>query len=469
MSKNVRYNDRQRFAFTTAVQEQLIRPRVECPRGLVRLPLPLGTPADEPHVPIYVSPDLKRKRRVVIIFGESEQELGVIAHRVIGGRGGVDEGSMVGVIRALQGQKIKETEATKKAGPEENHDNDDDDVSAKIGGGDDDDSHVGGKDNDNDEDAPGIVLANTGELWWWPEGRRGLTARQSQAVPMKSCVHWGRFYDAAVNAIPGNESVDQHVACVFGSVLDGPDFVARNATVQVVGVADGAVAVVGFLARNWGHWEDRVGCLAMLGSGVDAASLQSEGFRGFLREVSSTSHLAVCSRGYMVGTLSLDLISCQKSRLYITCQEPLDTVISGPDGNPSTTIFTAYGCPILSSGESFYTEMTLIRAKNSVISWLDEVYRAGRSYTNPEIEVTFADAKLEEIPPWGNDPDLVGPSATTAAVGRCGAYQGPQSGGGLEIITREEWEARMKKEGKENVPVPDNLYVHDDKDKEEND
>ncbi|ROW16405.1 hypothetical protein VPNG_02784 [Cytospora leucostoma] len=434
MSKNVRYNDRQRFAFTTAIQEQLLRPRLEGSLGLVRLPLPLGTPTDEPHVPIYVSPGLKHKRQVVVIFGESEQELGVIAHRVIGGRGGIDEGSMVSIVRALHGKKIPETKEVKS---EEKHDNDS--AGAKVGD-DTDDSHEGGK--DNDEDAPGIVLANTGELWWWPEGRRGLTARQSQAVPMKSCVHWGRFYDAAVNAIPGNASVDQHVACVFGSVLDNPDLVARDAMIQVVGVADGAVAAGGFLDRNWGHWKDRVGCLAMLGFGVDVASLQSEDFRGFLKE---------------------------KSRLYITCQEPLDTVISGPDGNPNTTIFTAYGCPILSSGEAFYTEMTLIRAKDSVLSWLDEVYRAGKGYTNPEIEVTFADAELEETPPWGNDPDLVGPPATTDAVGRCGAHQGPQGGGGLEIVTREEWEARMRKEGKENVPVPDDVYVCDDKNNKEED
>ncbi|KAK7743897.1 hypothetical protein SLS53_003919 [Cytospora paraplurivora] len=430
ISKNVRYNDRQRFAFTAAVQEQLVRPRLEGPLGLVRLPLPLGTPTDEPHVPIYVSPDLKHKRRVVVIFGEPEQELGVIAHRVIGGRGGVDEGSMVGVIRALQGQAMKGARGEK---------HDDDSAGAELR--DDTDAGHGGA-MGNDEDAPGVVLANTGELWWWPEGRRGLTARQSQAVPMKSCVHWGRFYDAAVNAIPGNASVDQHIACVFGSVLDNPDLVARDATVQIVGVAGGAVAVAGFLDRCWARWADRVGCLAMLGTGVDVASLQSEDFRVFLRE---------------------------KSRLYITCQEPLDTVISGADGNPNTTIFTAYGCPILSSGEAFYTEMALIRAKDSVLSWLDEVYRAGKGYTNAEIDVTFADPKLEETPPWGDDPDLVGPSATTAAVGRCGsAHQGSQGGGGgLEIITREEWEARMRKGGKENVPVPDDVYVYDDKNRED--
>jgi hypothetical protein len=269
ISKNVRYNDRQRFAFTTAVQDQLIRPRLEA-LDLVRLALPLGTTptvaaaADKPHVPIYVSADLAQKKRVVVIFGESEQELGVIAHRVVGGRGGVDKGSMVGIVKALQGQGEVQ-------GQRQGHRN----------------KSSSSPDQDHgDDNSPGIILANTGELWWWPEGRRGLTARQSHAVPMRSCVHWGRFYDAAANAVPGNASVDQHVASVFEGVLDNPDLVGPGAEVQVVGVTDGAVAAEAYLDRNWGRWAGRVGCLAMLGAGVDRASVRSEEFKVFLREVS---------------------------------------------------------------------------------------------------------------------------------------------------------------------------------------
>ncbi|ROW10516.1 hypothetical protein VMCG_01970 [Cytospora schulzeri] len=423
ISKNVRYNDRQRFAFTTAVQEQLVHPRLEA-LGLVRLTLPLGngntntttTTAAEPHVPIYISRDLASKSRVVVIFGESEQELGVIAHRVIGGRGGVDEGSMVGIVRALQGRQGQQGQGQKKESPS-------------------DDKNGDGDDNVDNDDSPGIVLANTGELWWWPEGGRGLTARQSHAVPMKSCVHWGRFYDAAANAVPGNASVEEHVACVFEEVLGNADFVGAGAEIQVIGVTDGAVAVEGYLDRNWGRWMGRVGCFAMLGAGVDGASLGSEEFRKFLKE---------------------------KSRLYITCQEPLNTPISGPEGNPNTTIFTSYGCPVYSSGENFYTEMTLIRAKDAVLAWMDEAHGAGKGYTNPELVVTFADARVEETPAWHEDPDLVGPAVSGGGGG--GGYQGgPQGGsggGGLEIITREEWEARMEKEGKGKTgPEPDDVCV----------
>ncbi|KUI73415.1 hypothetical protein VM1G_08727 [Cytospora mali] len=420
ISKNVRYNDRQRFAFTAAIQDQLVYPRLEA-LGLVRVPLPLGTPTDKPHVPIYISHDLKHRKRIVVIFGESEQELGIIAHRVLGGRGGVDEGSMVGVVKALQGQKQEKSGSEKKKDKEENDDD------------------YGGGDDDNDDGSPGIVLANTGELWWWPEGKRGLSPRQSQAVPMKSCVHLGRFYDAAVNAVPENVYVDQHVECVFKSILDNPDLVGAGAEIQVVGVADGAVAAETYLHHNWERWVDRIGCLAMLGSGVDDASLKSEGFRGFLKE---------------------------KSRLYITCQEPVDTAISGPEGNSNTTLYTSYGCPVFSSGENFYIEMTLIKAKDVVLPWLEEVYKTGKSYTNPELDVTFADEHFEETPAWGNDPGSAGSGGSSSGSQAGRRYQGHQGNGGLEIITREEWESRMKKEGKENTPEPDDVFVVD-KPKEE--
>ncbi len=52
-------------------------------------------------MPIFASPDLAAKKRVVLVVGESLQDLGVLAYRVIGGPGGVDHGSMVSLVRQL--------------------------------------------------------------------------------------------------------------------------------------------------------------------------------------------------------------------------------------------------------------------------------------------------------------------------------------------------------------------------------
>lgn len=263
----MRHNDCQRFAFNTAVEAQLIHPRLEA-LGLTKLALPLGTPTTEPHVPIFVSPDLKSKKRIVLIVGESEQELGVIAHRVIGGAGGVDKGSMVHIARALlQNEHVQNKHQAE------------------------DGNHAGGTTGTNDP-APGIILANTGELWWWPKGRRGLTPRGAQGAPMRSAVHWGRFSDdgpqggASPNAVPRNGSPAAHVRCVFEQVLENAELVAADAVVQVVGVGDGASAVQRVLDADWKRLGGRVGCLAMCGGGLDAASLRDDGFKKFLREVS---------------------------------------------------------------------------------------------------------------------------------------------------------------------------------------
>ncbi|KKY36736.1 putative mitochondrial 40s ribosomal protein mrp2 [Diaporthe ampelina] len=389
-SKSMRHNDCQRFAFNTAVQEQLIYPRLEA-LGLAKLALPLGTATAQPHVPIFVSPGLKNKKRVVLIVGESEQELGVLAHRVIGGAGGVDKGSMVGIARAIlqdQGEDQVDGAATTSA-----------------------------IDTDTSDNAPGLILANTGELWWWPEGGRGLTPRGFQGAPMRSAVHWGRFRDDgphSANTVPRNGSPAAHVSCVFEQVVGNADLVAADAVVQVVGVGDGAAAAARTLDANWARWGGMVGCLAMCGSGLDAGS---------------------------------------KARLYITCHEPAGTLISGPDGNDRTVLPTDYGTYIFSSGERYYTELTLIKARDVLLAWLAEVDRAGASYANPEVEVTYADELGGAEPTWaargGGGACEDGPASGAAAAA---GFQMPtreeEKESGLEIISREEWEDRLRREGK---------------------
>lgn len=78
-------------------------------------------------------------------------------------------------------------------------------------------------------------------------------------------------------------------------------------------------------------------------------------------------------------------------------------VLSGPDGNPKTSTFTQIGCPVFSSGEPYYTELTLIMARDVVLDWLQEVAMTpeGKEYANPKFHVEFADPVVEE----GDDHD----------------------------------------------------------------
>lgn len=135
----------------------------------------------------------------------------------------------------------------------------------------------------------GVVVANPGQLWWWPEGGRGLTLSARFAVPMQSAVHRGRAYDARLNAVPGHETVERHVKSVFEEVLGR--MVRRDAKLAVVAVTDVADEVERYLddEDNWKVWGPRMESLALLGNFYGTTEkIKCEGFETFLAEVSLT-------------------------------------------------------------------------------------------------------------------------------------------------------------------------------------
>lgn len=283
---------------TEAIEEE-IHARLTA-LGLRKVLLPLGTTDPrQPHVPIFASSDMSMgmgmdtaqapaahlPSRVVLIFGETVQDLGVIAHRVIGGPGGINQGSMVSVVSALRQQRSSAADAP----------------------------------------PPGIVLANTGQLLWWepPRHRQGQKQHQDQdqdqtqtqvqkqaaramtrigfdTAPMRSAVHEGTLVnlDAAEtgtgtetetggrrNRIPGNGDVAEHVRYVFETVV--PGLVPARAKLDIVAVGDAADAVERYFdwGATWSRWRDRIGCFANVGGYYPSWEVKCEGFRRFLRDV----------------------------------------------------------------------------------------------------------------------------------------------------------------------------------------
>ncbi len=242
--------------------------------------LPLGTSDPEkPHVPIFASGDLVKKSRVVLIFGQSVQDLGIIAHRVIGGRGGVNQGSMVSIIQVLKSQASSPTDSA----------------------------------------PPGIIIANPGQTWWWPEGKRALDPSSRHAVPMASAVNWGRFYNPKKNAIRENRSPAEHIQSIFEKVV--PSMVDEKAMLDIIAVGDAADFAEVYLDQNWPKWSGRINCMAILGGFTNKDDLTNDSFKLFLREVSCerrTGHLSWChprfisrprSRSF-IGTVLLTRSSC---------------------------------------------------------------------------------------------------------------------------------------------------------------
>ncbi|KAI0871297.1 Arb2 domain-containing protein [Hypoxylon argillaceum] len=337
LNRNPRVCERQRFAMNQAIQDEIHKRLIDLGLRKVSLPLPIGegTPPLA-NVPIFVSTAIQEKSRVVIIFGETHQDLGVLAHRVLGKTGGINKGSLVSVVKALLQQQRSPL----------------------------------------DPAPPGIILANMGELIWWPEGKRTLSKYSFDAAPMRSAAHIGNYIDPEVNRVPGHESPIAHVKSIFETVI--PTLVGAHAGLDIIGLGDGADVVESYLnsSATWNRVGSRINCFASVGGQFPAWEVKCEGLQELLLD---------------------------RSRAYVPSNEPLGSVLSGPSGNPHTTTFTRIGCPIFSAGEPQHVETLFIASYPTVLDWLQEVadtLASGKVYKNPIFSSVYSDAPDESS--WGS-------------------------------------------------------------------
>jgi hypothetical protein len=183
--------------------------------GTLRLPL-ISTPT-EPHVPIMVSANLSTASRIIVVFGEPVQDLGIWAYRSVG-TDGIDAGSAVSLARAVLYPETKQegtnTEASTKRGD------------------------------------TALVLANTGQLIWNCGARKAMTLPSWLAHPRSSAVDPPLMMTRR-NKIPENGHWEEHIACVFNEILaDRGRLVRADAKIDIVGLADGGLGAVRYLANN---------------------------------------------------------------------------------------------------------------------------------------------------------------------------------------------------------------------------
>jgi hypothetical protein len=178
--------------------------------GLRHLCLPVGTPESSPHIPILISPNLATKNRVIVYFGERNQDLGIFAYRIIGGDDGLNAGSAVDFVKAVQSGYAAAAQ----------------------------------------EETPGIVIANPGQLIWCRSQGRAMGRLEWENLPRESAVHQGFRLDEETgrNLVEGNRDESEHVEYVFENVLKGAG--GGKARVDIVASEWTGAAVVRHLGRE---------------------------------------------------------------------------------------------------------------------------------------------------------------------------------------------------------------------------
>ena len=192
-------------------------------KGLEFLNLPLGTASCQPHVPILTSKDLVSCKTLVVYIGESHQDLGIFAGRIIS-QETINRGSAVSLVESILSSQLLGNQPT------------------------------------------GIVLANPGQLSWYRRGRKTLSWQSWNAIPRQSAVGAPlEFTDK--NKIPRNEDYRAHVACLFEEVLLPR---ARDGVrIFVIGAGDSGTATFDYLQANWqGMWKDNIEALVTTGYNV---------------------------------------------------------------------------------------------------------------------------------------------------------------------------------------------------------
>ena len=212
--------------------------------NITRLPLNAG-PSD-PHTPILTSSNLATAKRLIVYFGESMQDLGIFAHRLIG-EVSIASGSALDFVHAVQSRE--------------------------------------------DSADTAIVVANLGQLVWYRRGQRAMTIASWNALSRKTGVGNSMRLDAVKNRIPGNGSTKEHVKSVFEEVLG--KLARQDAVIDLIGLGNGAEEAVGYLDQNWKHWESKVRAICV-GLGFVwrvRDDIHNEKFMDFWGKVSSLFHL----------------------------------------------------------------------------------------------------------------------------------------------------------------------------------
>lgn len=171
-----------------------------------RLPFPNGpqepkTMASDPHVPILVSKNLFKATRVVVVFGEPVQDLGIWAYRSVG-QDGINFGSAVNFTKSVLDENRTDT---------------------------------------------ALVVANTGQLLWHCASSCAVTQRTWEAAE-RPAGPWGQATRSWRNKIPENKNWREHIQYVFEHVLW--PWLHDKSRVDIIGLSEGGQGALEYLQKR---------------------------------------------------------------------------------------------------------------------------------------------------------------------------------------------------------------------------
>jgi hypothetical protein len=198
--------------------------------------LPLSASAVDRHVPILTSKNIAFAKRVIVYIGEACQDLGIFALRVVG-QDRIASGSAINFVKRA--------------------------MSAR--------------------DQPGAIIANPGQLVWYRGGGKAMSMQSFNAIPRSTAVASGLKMDPIKNRIPQNGTEAEHMKCVFEQVVK--KLTDPEATIDIIGIGDGAMEVIGYLQTAWPTWAKRIGAIAVGTSYIWPNEFIDPDFRDFFAKV----------------------------------------------------------------------------------------------------------------------------------------------------------------------------------------
>ncbi|EED20206.1 conserved hypothetical protein [Talaromyces stipitatus ATCC 10500] len=266
VNTNERWNDVRRNSFNECIR-RIVLSRLE-DVGLSTLRLPLGVQANDKHVPILCSSNLSTAKRIILILGSPDQDLGIWTNRSIAERG-ISQGSMVEIAQTILSSQADTA----------------------------------------------LVIANLGQLVYHCGSGKALSQRTWGALPVETAAH-PPPRQTYRNVIPRNANWNEHVACIFEDVLAPRNKVINSeAKIDIIGVEEGGLAAVEYLVGRWDKWKNSI-------SAICFSRPQHHKHHLILPDESDSDDTATKS-----GTLA-HFIST-RSRAYVLSDKPLECPVPG--------------------------------------------------------------------------------------------------------------------------------------------